>query len=76
LPTLKLGVSANINYGVSNNTDWGQAIDRALIFPSTEPVYDANGDYSAAIHNGEPVTMLNPLIAVNLWTYHQTWKNY
>lgn len=74
LPTLKLGVSANINYGVSDNTDWGQAIDRALIFPSTEPVYDANGDYSAAIHNGEPVTMLNPLIAVNLWTYHQTWK--
>lgn len=74
LPNLKLGVSANVNYGVSNNTDWGQAIDRALIFPPTEPVYDANGDYSAAIHNGEPVTMLNPLIAVNLWKYHQTWK--
>lgn len=74
LPTLKFGVSFNVNYGVSNNSDWGQAIDRALIFPPTEPVYDANGDYSAAIHNGEPVTMLNPLIAVNLWTYKQTWK--
>lgn len=74
LPNLKLGISLNINYGVSNNTDWGQAIDRALIFPPTEPVYDANGDYSAAIHNGEPVTMLNPLIAVNLWKYKQTWK--
>ncbi len=74
LPNLKLGISLNVNYGVSNNTDWGQAIDRALIFPPTEPVYDANGDYSAAIHNGEPVTMLNPLIAVNLWTYKQTWK--
>lgn len=74
LPNLKLGLSFNVNYGVSNNTDWGQAIDRALIFPPTEPVYDANGDYSAAIHAGEPVTMLNPLIAVNLWTYKQTWK--
>lgn len=74
LPNLKLGISLNVNYGVSNNTDWGQAIDRALIFPPTEPVYDENGDYSAAIHNGEPVTMLNPLIAVNLWKYHQTWK--
>ena len=74
LPNLKLGISLNVNYGISNNTDWGQAIDRALIFPSTEPVYDANGDYSAAIHNGEPVTMLNPLIAVNLWKYNQNWK--
>ncbi len=74
LSNLKLGISLNVNYGVSDNTDWGQAIDRALIFPPTEPVYDANGDYSAAIHNGEPVTMLNPLIAVNLWKYHQTWK--
>lgn len=74
LPTLKLGLSLNLNYGVSNNTDWGQAIDRALIFPPTQPVYDQNGDYSAAIHNGEPVTMLNPLIPVNLWTYDQTWK--
>lgn len=74
LPTLRLGTTLNVNYGVANNTDWGQAIDRALIFPPTEPVYDANGDYSAAIHNGEPVTMLNPLIAVNLWTYKQTWK--
>jgi len=74
LSNLKLGVSVNVNYGVSNNTDWGQAIDRALIFPPTEPIFDANGDYSAAIHNGEPVTMLNPLIAVNLWKYKQTWK--
>lgn len=74
LPNLKLGISLNVNYGISNNTDWGQAIDRALIFPPTQPVFDANGDYSAAIHNGEPVTMLNPLIAVNLWKYKQTWK--
>lgn len=71
---LKIGLNLNVNYGISNNTDWGQAIDRALIFPSTEPVFDANGDYSAAIHNGEPVTMLNPLIPVNLWTYKQNWK--
>lgn len=71
---LKLGVNLSVNYGISNNTDWGQAIDRALIFPPTEPVLDANGEYSAAIHNGEPVTMLNPLIPVNLWTYKQTWK--
>lgn len=74
LPFLKVGVSLNVNYGVSDNTDWGQANDRALIFPPTEPVFDENGDYSAAIHNGEPVTMLNPLIAVNLWKYHQVWK--
>ena len=72
--TLKVGLSLNVNYGVSNNSDWGQAIDRALIFPSTQPVYDANGEYSAATHNGEPVTMLNPLIPVNLWKYKQTWK--
>ena len=74
LSNLKLGISLNVNYGVSNNTDWGQAIDRALIFPPTQPVLDANGDYSAAIHNGEPVTMLNPLIAVNLWSYKQKWQ--
>lgn len=72
--SVKVGLNLNLNYGVGNNTDWGQAIDRSLIFPSTEPIYDANGDYSAAIHNGEPVTMLNPLIPVNLWTYKQNWK--
>ncbi|WP_153798146.1 SusC/RagA family TonB-linked outer membrane protein [Foetidibacter luteolus] len=72
--SLKVGVNLNVNYGVSRNSDWGQAIDRALIFPSTQPVYDANGEYSAATHNGEPVTMLNPLIPVNLWTYKQNWK--
>jgi len=72
--SLKVGINLSVNYGISNNTDWGQAIDRALIFPPTQPVFDANGEYSAATHNGEPVTMLNPLIPVNLWTYKQTWK--
>ena len=76
LPTLKLGTSMNVNYSVSNNTDWGQAIDRALIYPSTVPAYDENGDYGISSHAGEPITMLQPLIAVNLWTYDQTWKKF
>jgi len=74
LPSLKFGSSLNINYGVSNNTDWGQAIDRALIYPPTVPAYETDGQYGICSHNGEPVTMLQPLIAVNLWTFNQTWK--
>ena len=66
----------NVNYGVSNNTDWGQAIDRALIYPSTVPAYDADGNYGISTHAGEPITMLQPLIAVNLWTYNQKWKKF
>lgn len=76
LPTLKFGVSLNVNYGVSNNTDWGQAIDRALIYPSTVPAYDKNGDYAISSHAGEPITMLQPLIAVDLWDYDQKWKKF
>lgn len=76
LPTLKFGVSLNVNYGVSNNTDWGQAIDRALIYPPTVPAYDANGDYAISSHAGEPITMLQPLIAVDLRTYNQKWKKF
>ena len=71
---LKMGGLLNINYGVSNNTDWGQAIDRALIYAPTVPAYDANGDYGISSHHGEPVTMLQPLIAVNEWDYNQTFK--
>lgn len=33
LPALKLGVSLGINYGKSNNTNWGSAIANALIYP-------------------------------------------
>ncbi len=76
LPSLKFGVNMNVNYGVSNNTDWGQAIDRALIYPSTVPAYDENGDYAISSHAGEPITMLQPLIAVDLWTYDQKWKKF
>ncbi len=76
LSNLKFGVSMNVNYGVSNNTDWGQAIDRALIYPSTVPAYDADGNYGISTHAGEPITMLQPLIAVNLWTYNQKWKKF
>lgn len=76
LPTLKFGVSLNVNYGVANNTDWGQAIDRALIYPSTVRPYDENGRYAISSHAGEPITMLQPLIAVDLWTYDQKWKKF
>ena len=76
LSNLKFGVNMNVNYGVSNNTDWGQAIDRALIYPSTVPAYDENGDYAISTHAGEPITMLQPLIAVDLWTYDQKWKKF
>lgn len=76
LPTLKVGVNLNGNYGVSNNTDWGQAIARALIYPPTVPAYDENGDYGISSHHGEPITMLQPLIAVDLWTFDQTWKKF
>lgn len=76
LPTLKMGVSLNVNYGVSNNTDWGQAIDRALIYPPTVRAYDENGNYAISSHAGEPITMLQPLIAVDLWTYEQKWKKF
>jgi TonB-linked SusC/RagA family outer membrane protein len=76
LPTLKVGVNLNANYGVSNNTDWGQAIARALIYPPTVPAYDENGDYGISSHHGEPITMLQPLIAVDLWTFDQTWKKF
>ncbi|MCC8132914.1 MAG: SusC/RagA family TonB-linked outer membrane protein [Tannerellaceae bacterium] len=76
LPNLKYGVSLNVNYGVSNNTDWGQAINRALIYPPTVPAYDENGDYGVSTHAGEPVTMLQPMIAVDLWTYDQKWKKF
>ncbi|MDR1201738.1 MAG: TonB-dependent receptor [Tannerellaceae bacterium] len=76
LPTLKVGVNLNVNYGASHNTDWGQAIDRALIYPPTVPAYDENGDYGVSSHHGEPITMLQPLIAVDLWTYDQTWRKF
>jgi len=76
LSNLKVGVNMNVNYGVSNNTDWGQAIERALIYPSTVPAYDENGNYGIATHAGEPTTMLQPLIAVDLRTYDQTWKKF
>lgn len=76
LPSLKFGVNMNVNYGVSNNTDWGQAIDRALIYPPTVPAYDENGNYGISSHAGEPITMLQPLIAVDLWTYDQKWKKF
>lgn len=76
LPTLKFGVSLNVNYGVANNTDWGQAIDRALIYPPTVRAYDEKGDYAISSHAGEPITMLQPLIAVDLWTYNQKWKKF
>lgn len=76
LPTLKFGVSMNVNYGVSNNTDWGQAIDRSLIYPPTVRAYDEKGDYAISSHAGEPITMLQPLIAVDLWTYNQKWKKF
>ncbi|MDR1556026.1 MAG: TonB-dependent receptor [Tannerellaceae bacterium] len=76
LPTLKVGVNLNVNYGVSNNTDWGQAIDRALIYPPTVSAYDENGNYGISSHHGEPITMLQPLIAVDLWTYDQTWRKF
>ncbi len=76
LPTLKVGINLNVNYGVSKNTDWGQAIDRALIYPSTVPAYDENGNYGISSHHGEPITMLQPLIAVDLRTYDQTWKKF
>lgn len=76
LPGLKFGVSMNVNYGVSNNTDWGQAIDRALIYPSCVPAYDKEGNYGISTHAGEPVTMLQPLIAVDLWSYNQKWKKF
>lgn len=76
LPTLKLGIDLNVNYGISNNTDWGQAIDRALIYPPTVPPYDENGGYAVCSHAGEPITMLQPLIAVDLWTYDQKWKKF
>jgi TonB-linked SusC/RagA family outer membrane protein len=74
LSNLKFGVSLNVNYGISNNTDWGQAINRALIYPPTVPAYDENGDYGISSHAGEPITMLQPLIAVDLRTYDQKWK--
>jgi len=74
LPNLKFGLNLSINYGVSNNTDWGQAIDRAMIYPPTVPAYDENGNYGVSSHHGEPITMLQPLIAVNLWRYDQNWK--
>ncbi|MDR0891613.1 MAG: SusC/RagA family TonB-linked outer membrane protein, partial [Mediterranea sp.] len=76
LPTVKVGVNMSVNYGVSNNTDWGQAIARALIYPPTVPAYNEDGTYGISTHNGEPVTMLQPLIAVNLWTFDQTWKKF
>ena len=76
LPKLKFGLNLNVNYGVSNNTDWGQAINRALIYPPTVPAYDENGDYGVSSHHGEPITMLQPLIAVDLRTYDQTWKKF
>ena len=74
LPNLKFGLNLSVNYGVSNNTDWGQAIDRAMIYPPTVPAYDENGNYGVSSHHGEPITMLQPLIAVNLWRYDQNWK--
>ncbi len=76
LPNLKVGINMSVNYGVSNNTDWGQAISRALIYPPTVPAYDENGDYGISSHHGEPITMLQPLIAVDLRTYEQTWKKF
>lgn len=76
LSNLKVGVSMNANYGISKNTDWGQAIQRALIYPSTVPVYDADGNYVTCTHHGEPTTMLQPMIAVDLWGYEQVWKKF
>lgn len=76
LPSLKIGINMNVNYGVSKNTDWGQAIDRALIYPSTVPVYDADGNFAVCTHHGEPTTMLQPMIPVELWTFNQVWKKF
>jgi TonB-linked SusC/RagA family outer membrane protein len=71
---LKMGGLLSVNYGVSNNSDWGQGIDRALIYAPTVPAYDENGDYGISSHHGEPVTMLQPLIPVNEWDFTQNWK--
>ena len=76
LPALKLGVSLGINYGKSNNTNWGSAIANALIYPPTVPAYDENGDYGVSTHHGEPITMVQPLIYVDLEKYDQTWKKF
>ncbi len=76
LPNLKVGVSMNVNYSISKNTDWGQAIARALIYPATVPIYDENGNYATCTHHGEPTTMLQPMIAVDLWGYEQVWKKF
>ena len=71
---LKLGSSLSVNYRFTDNADWGQALDRAMIYPATVPAYDANGDYGICSHHGEPVTMLQPLIAIYLRSYEQTNK--
>lgn len=76
LPTLKLGVSMNANYGVSHNGDWNQSIERAMIYPSTVPVRDENGNYGVSVRAGEPTTMVNPLIPVDLWTYDGVFKKF
>ena len=76
LPNLKLGASLSVNARLSNNSDWGQAINRAFIFPATIPLYTAPGEYGTAVHAGEPVTMLNPMIAVMDYSYDQTWKRF
>ena len=76
LPNLKLGASLSANVRMSDNAHWGDAINRALIFPATIPLYTAPGEYGTAVHAGEPVTMLNPMILVMDHSYDQTWKRF
>jgi TonB-linked SusC/RagA family outer membrane protein len=59
---LKLGSSLGLSYGLVNQGDPAGAIGLAMIYPSTEPAYYADGNFGIAKHVGEPVTMRSPLI--------------
>ncbi len=59
---LKIGTSLGLSYGTRKQGNSQGAINEAMIYPPTEPAYLANGNFGIASHNGEPVTMISPLI--------------
>ncbi len=63
---LKIGSSLGLSYGTRKQGNSQQAISEALIYPPNVPAYLPNGNFGIADHNGQPVTMISPLIAALL----------